>query len=113
MESPATADEADDSYRTLGVGGSAVASFTSKHPVTNGRRTSRVGRRRYVRVFLEGLMRELWADTGFTISVLVAVAITAGFAFIFEAPLELVTIMLVMGLVTAILEHVMQQQQPP
>ena len=62
---------------------------------------------------LEVLVRALFADIGFTISVLVAVAITCGFAFIFEAPLPLVVSMLVLGLVTAILEQVMRQQQPP
>jgi hypothetical protein len=32
MGFPVTADEADNSYWALGVGGSIVASFLSKHP---------------------------------------------------------------------------------
>jgi len=58
-------------------------------------------------------LRALFAEVGFTISVFVAVAITAGFAFVLEAPLPLVVSMLVLGLVTAIIEHVMRQQPPP
>jgi hypothetical protein len=66
------------------------------------------------RVSAEVLVRELLADFGFTISIFLAVAITAGFAFILEAPLQLVLSMLVMGRVTANLEYVMRsRQQPP
>ena len=56
-------------------------------------------------------MRALFANSGFAISVFLAVAITAGLAFIFEASLEIVLSMLGMGLVTAISEYVMQSRQ--
>jgi uncharacterized membrane protein len=43
----------------------------------------------------------LLTNHGFTISVFVAVAITATFAFVFEAPPELVATVLVLGILTA------------
>ena len=46
-------------------------------------------------------MRALLTNHGFTISVFVAVAITATFAFVFEAPPELVATVLVLGILTA------------
>jgi formate hydrogenlyase subunit 3/multisubunit Na+/H+ antiporter MnhD subunit len=65
-------------------------------------------------VSLEVPVRGLFADFGFTISVFLAVAITAAFAFVFDAPLLLVISMLVMDLFTAIVEHRMRsRQQPP
>jgi membrane protein implicated in regulation of membrane protease activity len=63
---------------------------------------------------LEALVRDLLADFGLTTSVFLAVAITAAFAFIFDAPLQLVGSMLVMGLFTAVAEYRMRsRQQPP
>jgi hypothetical protein len=63
---------------------------------------------------LEALVRRLFADSGFTISVFLAVTITAGFAFVLDAPLRLVVSMPVTGLFTAIAEYRMRsRQQPP
>jgi len=59
-------------------------------------------------------VRALFADFGFTVSVFLAVAITAAFAFVFDVPLQLVISMLAMGLFTAIAEYRMRsRQQPP
>ena len=59
-------------------------------------------------------MRLLFADFGFTISVFLTVAIAAAFAFAFDAPLQVVVGMLVMGLFTATAEYRMRsRQQPP
>jgi hypothetical protein len=46
-------------------------------------------------------LRALLTNHGFTISVFVAVAITVTFAFVFEAPPELVATVLVLGILTA------------
>ncbi len=105
---PVIADKADDSYRALGVGGSNIPSFPSKHPMANGQHLNSAGPGCYVRVCLEVLVRGVFADFGFTISVFLAVAITAAFAFVFDAPLQLVVSMLVMGLFTEIAEHRMR-----
>jgi uncharacterized membrane-anchored protein YitT (DUF2179 family) len=51
-------------------------------------------------------LRELVANLGFTISVFFAVAITAMFAFAFEASQELVATLLVLGILTALIEYV-------
>lgn len=51
-------------------------------------------------------MRGLLASHGFTISVFVAVAITAMYAYVFEASEELVASLLVLGMLTAVTEHV-------
>src|SRR5882757_3577288 len=101
MESPppATADEADDSYRTLGVGRSSPGSHDTQAfgfvRVADGH----VGRSR---LFERGCrMRALLTDHGFTISVFIAVAITAIFAFVLEASQELVATLLISGILTA------------
>jgi hypothetical protein len=49
----------------------------------------------------------LLRDYGLLVSVLVAVAITTAFAFVLDASESLVGVMLVLGLVTALLEHVL------
>jgi Tfp pilus assembly protein PilE len=51
-------------------------------------------------------VRTLLTNHGFTISVLVAVAITAIYALVFEASRELVATLLVLGILTAVAEHV-------
>jgi putative effector of murein hydrolase len=51
-------------------------------------------------------LRALLTSHGFTISVFVAVAITATFAFLFEAPQEIIATLLVLGILTAVAEHV-------
>jgi len=55
----------------------------------------------------------LFSDLGFTISVLLAVAITAFFAFVFEVTLQLVVSMLFVGVFTAIAEYVMRSGRRP
>jgi hypothetical protein len=60
-------------------------------------------------------MRALLTSHGFTISVFVAVAITAMFAFVLEASQELVATLLVLGILTAAAEHVFRsssERQP-
>jgi uncharacterized membrane-anchored protein YitT (DUF2179 family) len=51
-------------------------------------------------------VRALLTSHGFTISVFVAVAITAMYAYVFEASQELVATLLALGLLTAVAEHV-------
>jgi hypothetical protein len=51
-------------------------------------------------------VRALLTSHGFTISVFVAVAITAMYAYVFEASQELVATLLILGLLTAVAEHV-------
>ena len=51
-------------------------------------------------------MRALLTNHGFTISVFVAVAITAMYAYVFDASQELVATLLVLGILTAVAEHV-------
>ena len=46
------------------------------------------------------------ANHGFTISVFLSVAITAMFAFVFQASQELVATLLVLGILTALAEYV-------
>jgi H+/gluconate symporter-like permease len=60
-------------------------------------------------------VRALLTNHGFTISVFVAVAITAMFAFVFEAAPELVPTWLVLGIPTAAAEYVMHSssEHPP
>jgi hypothetical protein len=52
-------------------------------------------------------LRALLANHGFTISVFVAVAITAMFAFVFDASQELAATLLVLGILTAVAEYVL------
>jgi hypothetical protein len=55
-------------------------------------------RREVARGFLRSIvLRELLTNHGFAISVFLAVAITAMFAFVFEASQELVATLLVLG----------------
>jgi hypothetical protein len=60
-------------------------------------------------------VRALLTNHGFTISVFVAVAITAMFAFVFEAAPALVAALLVLGILTAAAEYVMRSssEHPP
>ena len=53
-------------------------------------------------------MRALLTSHGFTISVFVAVAITATFAFVLEPSQEIVATLLVLGILTAAAEHVLR-----
>jgi hypothetical protein len=55
-------------------------------------------------------LRELPTNHGFTISVFFAVAITAMFAFVFQASQELVAILLVLGILTAVAEYVFRSK---
>ena len=56
-------------------------------------------------------MQALLTNHGFTISVLVAVAIMAAFAFIFGASQELVATLLIMGILTAVAEYVLRSRE--
>jgi amino acid transporter len=55
----------------------------------------------------------MFPDIGFTIPVLVAVAITAVFAFVLGASAELVLSMLGLGGVTAYVEYSMRKRSEP
>jgi hypothetical protein len=63
----------------------------------------------------ERWLRDLLTSHCFTISVFVAVAITAMFAFVFEASQELVATLMVLGILTAVAEHVLRSgsERPP
>lgn len=52
------------------------------------------------------VLRVLLTNHGLTISVSVAVAITAMFAFVFDAPQDLITTLLALGILTAVAEDV-------
>ena len=106
MESPVTADEADDSYRTLGVGRSLPGSHDTKQKFACVAR--KAARASHAWSNEELCVRALLTNHGFTISVFVAVAITAVFALVFEAAPELVTALLVLGILTAAAEYVMR-----
>jgi hypothetical protein len=58
-------------------------------------------------------VRALLTNHGFTISVFVAVAITAMYAYLFEASQELVATLLVLGILTAVAEHVFRSEHKP
>jgi hypothetical protein len=51
-------------------------------------------------------VRALLTNHSFTISVFVAVAITAMYAYVFEASQEIAATLLVLGILTAVSEHV-------
>ena len=53
-------------------------------------------------------MRALLTNHGLTISVFVAMATTAMFAFVFEASQELVATLMVLGILTAVAEYVLR-----
>ena len=53
-------------------------------------------------------MRALLINHGFTISVFVAMAITAMFAFVFEASQELVVTLMVLSVLTAGAEYILR-----
>jgi uncharacterized membrane-anchored protein YitT (DUF2179 family) len=55
-------------------------------------------------------LRALLTNLGFTISIFVAVAITAMFAFVFEASQELVATLLAVGILTAVAEYVFRSR---
>jgi predicted RND superfamily exporter protein len=60
--------------------------------------------------FVERCLRTLQTNHGFTISVFAAVAITAMFAFVFEAPQEPVAALLVLGVLTAIAGYIFRSR---
>lgn len=60
--------------------------------------------------FEERCLRALLTNHGLTISVFVAVAITAMFAFVFEASQELVATLVVLGILTAVAEYVFRSR---
>ncbi|WP_128970718.1 hypothetical protein [Bradyrhizobium tropiciagri] len=58
-------------------------------------------------------MRMLLSNLRFTASVLAAVVVTAVFAFLLDAALEIVLSMLFLGLVTAVAEYVIASRDRP
>jgi hypothetical protein len=58
----------------------------------------------------ERCLRRLLTNHGFTISVFVAVAITAMLAFVLEASHELTVTLLVLGILTAVAEYVFRSR---
>jgi hypothetical protein len=111
MESPATADEADDSYRTLGVGRSLPSSHDTKQKITC------VAEKATWTVHAwsceERCLRELPTNHGFTISVFFAVAIAATSTYSFEASRELVATLPVLGILTAMAQYVFRSTSEP
>jgi hypothetical protein len=95
----------------LASGGVLLLPFASKHPVHLSLSERFSGGP--IGSGLETAMRRLFSNFGFTISVFLAVAITAVFAFIFEVSLQIIVSMLVIGLFTAIVEYVMRSRQQP
>jgi hypothetical protein len=55
-------------------------------------------------------LRALLIDHGFTISVFIAVAITMMFAYVFEASQEQCATLVVLGILTAVSEHVLRSR---
>jgi hypothetical protein len=108
MESPVTADEADDSYQTLGVGRSLPSSHDTSRKFVDA--AERAAWTVHAWSSEEHCLRALLANHGFTISVFVAVAITAMFAFVLEASPELVATLVVLGILTAVAEHVLRSR---
>ena len=106
MESPVTADEADDSYRTLGVGRSLPGSHDTKQQFT--RVATKAAWAGHAWSNEERCLRALLTSHGFTISVFVALAITVTFAFLFEAPKEIVATLMVLGILTAVAESALR-----
>jgi len=106
MESPVTADEADDSYRTLGVGRSLPSSHDTSSEFACA--AEKAAWTSHAWSSEERCLRELLTNHGFTIAVFVAVAITAMFAFVFEASQELVATLMVLGILTAMAEYVLR-----
>jgi|ERR1700722_19120693 hypothetical protein len=104
MESPVTADEADDSYRTLGVGRSLPSSHDTSSKFACA--AEKAAWTSHAWSSEERCLRELLTNHGFTISVFVAVATM--FAFVFEASQELVATLMVLGILTAVAEHVLR-----
>jgi hypothetical protein len=104
MESPVTADEADDSYQTLGVGRSLPSSHDTSSKFACA--AEKAAWTSHAWFSEERCLRELLKNHGFTISVFVAVAITAMFAFVFEASQELVATLTILGILTAVAEYV-------
>jgi hypothetical protein len=54
------------------------------------------------------MVRALLTDHGFTLAVLLAVGVTAIFAFVLDAPPELVATLLVLGIFTAFMESLLR-----
>jgi hypothetical protein len=55
-------------------------------------------------------MRALFEDYGFTISIFIAVLITAIFAFVFGADTQLVSAMLILGVYSALIEYFLRSK---
>jgi hypothetical protein len=59
------------------------------------------------------MVRALLTDHGFTLAVLLAVGVTAIFAFVLDAPPELVATLLVLGIFTAFMESLLRSKSEP
>jgi hypothetical protein len=98
--------KADDSYWTLGVGRGFLfplhPSFLFALCLSEGASVNDRVLRGFERRFV---VRAILGDLGFTISVLVAVAVTVIFAFALDAPLPIVASILILGLFTALAEY--------
>jgi putative effector of murein hydrolase len=55
-------------------------------------------------------LRVLLTNHGFTVSVFVAVAITVMFAFVFEASQQISATLLILGILTAVAEHILRSR---
>jgi hypothetical protein len=108
MGSPlTTADEADDSYRALWRRWELARVPTATKLLLPAARPGEA----FLRA--EVAMRAMFGNHGFTLSVLAAVAVTAFFAFVFEASQQLVATLLVLGLFTALMEYMMRSKSEP
>jgi hypothetical protein len=58
-------------------------------------------------------VRALLTDHGFTLAVLLAVGITAIFAFVLDASRELIATLLILGIFTAFMEHFLRSKSEP
>jgi hypothetical protein len=108
--SPVIADEADNSYRALGVGGwslpPSLPSIQFMFLRLSAARTILPWRWR-------DMVRTLFSNVALAAAVFPAVAITAVFAFVVAASFELVERMLANGAATALAEYVMRSRQHP
>jgi hypothetical protein len=77
-------------------------------------RVARRSRRQVARGLLRSVvLRALLANHGFTVSVFVAVAITAMFGYVFDVSQALVATLLALGLLTAVAEYVFRSGGQP
>ena len=77
-------------------------------------RVARKSRRQVTRGLLRSVvLRALLTNHGFTISVFVAVAITAMFGYVFDASQAIVATLLILGILTAVAEYAFRSEGQP